>query len=114
MEPEQSAKLLKIAEWELEKTPTWDREELSAVFQRIAAVEDRKLKELLQTFFIAISGRSVSLPLFDSMALLGPDLSRSRIRKALEKLSDAGSGLSKKGIKSLEKEYRASYGNRID
>ena len=114
LEPAEASRLLKIAEWELEKTATWDREELSAVFQRIAAVEDRKLKELLQTFFIAISGRSVSLPLFDSMALLGPDLSRSRIRKALEKLSDAGSGLSKKGIKSLEKEYRASYGNRID
>ena len=48
---------------------------------------------------------AVSLPLFDGMALLGPDLSRVRLRIALNKLSEAGSGLSKKGLKSLEKEY---------
>jgi len=45
---------------------------------------------------------------------IGPDLSRVRLRNALQKLSDAGAGLSKKGLKSLEKEYRAAYGNRID
>jgi len=77
-------------------------------------VEEMKLKELLRPFFFAISGSAVSLPLFDSMALLGPDLSRVRLRNALQKLSDAGAGLSKKGLKSLEKEYRAAYGNRID
>ena len=80
----------------------------------MSEVEDLKLKELLRLFFVAISGSTVSLPLFDGMALLGPDLSRTRIRKALEKLSEAGSGLSKKGLKSLEKEYRQNYGKRID
>jgi glutamyl-tRNA synthetase len=114
LEPAEASRLLKIAEWELEKTTHWDRDELSPVFQRMSEVEDLKLKELLRLFFVAISGSTVSLPLFDGMALLGPDLSRTRIRKALEKLSDAGSGLSKKGLKSLEKEYREAYGNRID
>ena len=65
-------------------------------------------------FFFAISGSAVSLPLFDGMTLLGPDLSRVRLRKALNQLSESGVGLSKKGLKALEKEYRSSYGERID
>jgi hypothetical protein len=48
------------------------------------------------------------------MTLLGPDLSRVRLRKALNQLSETGCGLSKKGLKALEKEYRTSYGERID
>jgi glutamyl-tRNA synthetase len=114
MEPEQSAKLLKIAEWELEKTTSWDRDSLSSVFQRIAEVEDLKLKQLLPLFFMAMSGSTVSLPLFDGIALLGPDLTRMRLRHALELLSAKGQGLSKKGIKKLEKEYANRYGERID
>ena len=53
-------------------------------------------------------------PLFDGMELLGADLTRARIRKALELLSANEVGLSKKSLKALEKEYRQSYGNRID
>ena len=107
-------RLLKIAEWELEKVRNWDRDSLSGLFQRMAETEETKLKDLLRPFFFAISGSAVSLPLFDGMALLGPDLSRIRLRKALNQLSEAGSGLSKKGLKALEKEYRTSYGERID
>lgn len=114
MEPEQSAKLLKIAEWELEKTASWDRDTLSSVFQRMAEVEDLKLKQLLPLFFMAMSGSTVSLPLFDGIALLGPDLTRMRLRHALELLSAKGQGMSKKGIKKLEKEYANRYGERID
>ena len=114
LSPNQPAKLLKIAEWELEKTPQWNRDVLSSIFQRIADVEELKLKQILAPFFVAISGSSVSLPLFDSLNLLGPDLTRTRIRIALDKLASDGVGLSKKGLKKLEKEYTTQYGNRID
>ena len=108
------SRLLKIAEWELEKVKHWNREQLATLFQNMAEIEEMKLKDLLRPFFFAISGSAVSLPLFDGMALLGPDLSRVRLRIALNKLSEAVSGLSKKGLKSLEKEYRSAYGKRID
>ena len=108
------AKLLKIAEWEMEKTSLWNRDELSSLFLRIAETENLKLKALLAPFFVAISGSSVSLPLFDSLELLGPDLTRTRIRIALEKLATDGVGLSKKRLKKLEKEYASQYGSRID
>jgi glutamyl-tRNA synthetase len=114
LEPGMPAKLLKIAEWELEKISSWDRESLSSLFQKIAETEELKLKQILPPFFVAISGSTVSLPLFDSLALLGPDLARTRIRIALEKLAAEGVGLSKKGLKKLEKEYAQKYGNRID
>ena len=108
------ARILKIAEWELEKTSPWERDSLASLFQCIAETEKKKLKELLAPFFVCLTGSKVSLPLFDGMALLGADLTRTRIRKALQLLSENGAGLSKKGLKSLEKEYRQSYGNRID
>lgn len=114
LEPSQVCRLFKIAEWELEKANKWDRDSISAIFQRIGEVEKRKLKDLLRPFFFALSGSSVSLPLFDGMALLGPDLCRVRIRKALNQLNEAGAALSKKGLKNLEKEYRKDYGKRID
>ena len=108
------ARILKIAEWELEKTSPWERDSLASLFQGIAETEKKKLKELLAPFFVCLTGSKVSLPLFDGMELLGADLTRTRIRKALQLLSENGAGLSKKGLKSLEKEYRQSYGNRID
>jgi glutamyl-tRNA synthetase len=114
MEGAEVAKLLKIAEWELEKTTAWQRDKLSAIFQKIAVTEEIKLKQVLAPFFVAISGSSVSLPLFDSLELLGPDLTRTRIRFALDKLTADGFGLSKKGLKKLEKEYAIRYGNRVD
>jgi glutamyl-tRNA synthetase len=61
-----------------------------------------------------MSGKSISLPLFDAMSILGPDLVRVRLRKALDLLNAEGVALSKKGLKVLEKEYRQKYGNRID
>ena len=37
------------------------------------------------------------------MEILGPDMSRARVRQAVDVLG----GVSKKGMKKLEKEYRA-------
>ncbi|MDA1046867.1 MAG: glutamate--tRNA ligase [Verrucomicrobia bacterium] len=114
LESADAARLIKIAEWEFEKLREWKGEAIGNVFNRIAEIEELKLKQLMPTFFVAISGSSVSLPLFDAMAILGPDLSRSRLRQALDVLSEAGHGLSKKGLKALEKEYQAKYGIRVD
>jgi glutamyl-tRNA synthetase len=114
LDPTNAARLLKVAEWEFEKLRDWSGESIGATFNHMAEREDLKLKQLMPTFFVAISGSTVSLPLFESMAVLGPNLCRSRLRRALEVLSVAGHGLSKKGLKALEKEYQAKYGNRPD
>ena len=45
-----------------------------------------KIRDVLGPVFVAISGKPVSPPLFDSMALIGPDMSRARLRHAIEVL----------------------------
>jgi glutamyl-tRNA synthetase len=43
-----------------------------------------KLRDLLRPFYVAIAGSSTSTPLFDSMEILGKDICRARLRRALE------------------------------
>jgi glutamyl-tRNA synthetase len=61
-----------------------------------------KIKELLAPLFIAVSGSSASFSVVDAMAILGPDMSRARLREAIEVLG----GVSKKAAKRLEKEFQ--------
>ena len=79
----------------------WERDDLYARCKRLADHLGLKIRDFLFPLFVAISGRGVSLPLFDSLIFLGPDLSRMRLRDALAML-----GASKKQGKRLEKQYR--------
>ena len=61
-----------------------------------------KVKDFLAPLFVAVSGSSASFSIVDSMELLGPDMSRARLRHAIEVLG----GVSKKALKRLDKEYQ--------
>ena len=50
---------------------------------------------------MALSGEKVAYSIPDSMAILGPDMTRARLRAAIE----ACGGVSKKAAKRLEKAY---------
>jgi glutamyl-tRNA synthetase len=80
----------------------WERDRLFAICERLAEHMDLKIRDFLFPLFIAVSGRTVSLPLFDSMVFLGPDITRIRLREALSVL-----GVSGKQAKRLEKAFRA-------
>lgn len=105
-----AARLLKLAQWEFEKPDAWTVETIKAVFNRLAEKEGVKLKKLLQPFYVALAGSSVALPLFDSLLLLGRDLTLRRLQYAVETLEKAGCELSGKKLKKLQKEYEAAYG----
>lgn len=79
----------------------WQRDGLLATCQATATALDLKFRDYLAPLFIAISGRTVSLPLFDSLVYLGPDLVRARLREALDVLQVSG-----KERKRLDKELR--------
>jgi glutamyl-tRNA synthetase len=79
----------------------WERDALFQICQSLAGHLDLKIRDFLFPLFMAVSGRTVSLPLFDSMIFLGPDITRIRIREALATL-----GVSKKQAKRLERAYR--------
>ena len=67
----------------------------------LADALDVKMKDFFAPLFIAISGTTASISVIDSMAILGPDMSRARIRHAIEVLG----GVGKKKLKKLEKAY---------
>jgi glutamyl-tRNA synthetase len=99
-------KVLQFAVWQTESLRDWNRDHLHDIFMGIAEKMELKIRDVLAPIFVAISGNPVSPPLFDSMALLGPDITRARLRHALE----AVGGVSKKQAKKLDKEYRALFG----
>src|SRR5690606_20875886 len=81
---------------------TWRADTLRAELEKLGEALNLKIRELLFPLFVAISGQSVSTPLFETLEILGPDLCRMRLREAL----DAIGGLSKKQAEQLEREYR--------
>ncbi len=81
---------------------TWNAERLRSELEQIGEGTGLKIRELLFPLFVAISGQAVSTPLFETLEILGPDLTRVRLRNAMTALG----GLSKKAAEALEKEYR--------
>lgn len=98
---EDLVKHLQFILWKLEQQREWERDNLFADLKGLADYFEVKIKDFLAPVFIAIAGTTASISVMDSMTILGPDLSRARIRKAIEILG----GVSKKQTKKLEKEF---------
>ena len=94
--------ILQFSSWSLDEVDDWNRDSLYQKLNSIAALLDFKLKVFLFPLFVAIVGSASGPPLFDAMAILGPDIVRARIRSAL---ASAG-GVSKKQLKEWEKSYK--------
>ena len=103
MEQEEQLKVLQFAQWRLESVDDWQRDTLFDVLKALAGQLDIKIKDFLAPLFVAVAGTTASFSVMDGMALLGSDLSRARLRHAIEVLG----GVSKKRAKALEKEYRS-------
>jgi glutamyl-tRNA synthetase len=99
---EQVLQGLQFVLWKLEAQRHWERDAIFADVKTIANAQELKMKDFLAPFFIAVSGSAASISVFDAMVLLGPDMTRARIRHAIEVLG----GVSKKAMKRLEKAYR--------
>jgi glutamyl-tRNA synthetase len=69
--------------------PEWTVASIEASVRRIAEILGAKLRDVVRPFYVAITGSAQSVPLFDSMQILGRDLVRERLRIALEKLGGA-------------------------
>jgi glutamyl-tRNA synthetase len=93
---------MQFALWRLEAQRHWTRDNIWNDLKGIADGLGVKVKDFLAPLFVAIAGSSASFSVVDSMELLGPDMSRARIRHAIEVLG----GVSKKALKRLEKEFQ--------
>ena len=104
VEQDKLKELLQFALWRLEALRNWNRDEIFSTLKTLAGQMDIKLKDFLAPLFVAISGTTASFSVMDSMVLIGPDMSRARVRHALHTLFGE---LGKKQQKKLEKAYAA-------
>ncbi len=102
LEPAALKEILQLAIWRLEAIKNWDRDSIEATLRELAEQSDVKMRVFTRPFYVALSGRSSSTPLFESMVILGSDVTRTRLRAAI----DALGGISGKALKKLEKKHR--------
>ena len=102
-ERDQVVMQLQFVLWRLEAQQDWRRDALFGALKTLADAMDLKPKALFAPLFVALSGEKVAYSIPDSMAILGPDMTRARLRRAI----DACGGVSKKVGKRLEKDYAA-------
>ena len=102
LEQDQQVEILQFALWQLEAIRHWDRDQIQKRMFALAKNMEIKPKDFLNPLFIAIAGTSETISVLDSMALLGPDMSRARLRHAINVLG----GVGKKKLKKMEKAYR--------
>jgi glutamyl-tRNA synthetase len=84
---EESLKILQFIAWKMEMS--------------LSVQMDYKIRDFLFPVFIAIAGVAVSTSVIDSIAVLGLDITRARLRHAITVLG----GISNKQLKKLEKEF---------
>ncbi|XKH60963.1 glutamate--tRNA ligase [Halomonas sediminis] len=102
LEDETLVKLLQFLVWRFENVPAWHKDALLEEVKTLAEYFELKMKAFLAPVFIAITGSSSSTSVMDAMAILGSDVTRARLRHAIDVLG----GVSKKQVKRFEKEYR--------
>jgi glutamyl-tRNA synthetase len=101
---DQLKQVLQFVLWRLEALRDWNRDAIFAELKALADSMEIKLKDFLAPLFIAISGTTASFSVMDAMVLLGSDMSRARVRYALQGLYGE---IGKKQLKKLEKAYQA-------
>ncbi len=73
-----------LALGEFDALPAWNVVCIENAFKRVAGALGKKVRDAARPFYVAITGSATSIPLYDSMELLGRDIVRERLRNALE------------------------------
>jgi glutamyl-tRNA synthetase len=103
LEVGQVKRVLQFTLWTLEAQRHWSKDTIFTDIKLLAKVMALKLGEFMQPIFVAIAGTPDSWSVVESMDKLGPDMTRARLRHAVNVLE----GFSKKETKKVEKEYQA-------
>ncbi|GGX74315.1 glutamate--tRNA ligase [Saccharospirillum salsuginis] len=102
LDEDELKKTLQLILWKLETQRHWNKDNVMADVKAVGDHLGHKMRDIMAPLFIAITGQPASVSVLDAMAILGPDMTRGRIRHAIEVLG----GLGKKKLKSLEKEFQ--------
>ncbi|MEE3043090.1 MAG: glutamate--tRNA ligase [Candidatus Latescibacterota bacterium] len=98
---EEVAQILQTVVWSLEAVDPWESTGVEAAVRSVADYWDWPVRDVTRPLYAAIMGQPVGPPLFESIALLGTDISRVRLQKGVDLLG----GVSKKKARSLEKAW---------
>ncbi|TFH69183.1 glutamate--tRNA ligase [Gammaproteobacteria bacterium LSUCC0057] len=101
LDEESLIEVLQFSLWRLEQLQEWQRDTIFDTLKTLANHLEIKLKAFLAPLFIAIAGTTASISVMDSMQLLGPDMTRARLRHAIDLLG----GLGNKKLKKLQKRF---------
>jgi glutamyl-tRNA synthetase len=77
---EEVRKALALAMWGLDAERVFDPAVIERVLRAVADDLGRKFRDVARLYFVAITGSPTSVPLFESMVLLGRDIVRERLR----------------------------------
>jgi glutamyl-tRNA synthetase len=66
----------------LQSVEPWDKENVEASLRAVAEEMGLKPRTAFAPFYVAISGSTVSAPVFDLMTLIGREACLARLRKA--------------------------------
>ncbi|MGF9692279.1 MULTISPECIES: glutamate--tRNA ligase [unclassified Rhizobium] len=80
--PAETLEILNTVQADFEKMPEWTVESIDQELRAVADKLGKKLRVVTPPLFVAMSGSQRSLPLFDSMALLGRSVVRQRLKTA--------------------------------
>lgn len=89
IDEEMVRRLFVIALVQLDGLAEWELHGIERVMREIGERTNLKFRDLVRPFYVAITGSPTSVPLFNSMELLGRDLCRERLRRGLAALGGA-------------------------
>ncbi len=82
--PDEVRRALALAMWGLDSERVFDRATIERVLKASVEALGRKFRDAARLYYTAMTGSPTSVPLFESMELLGRDIVRERFRVALE------------------------------
>lgn len=100
-EPSAVAEMLQTVVFQLESLEEWNATSLQKAVESVARYWSLPIRDVTSVLFVAISGLTVAPPLYDSMALLGRDMTRRRLMDAMESIG----GVGRKKMKKLEENW---------
>ncbi|HET6274856.1 MAG TPA: glutamate--tRNA ligase [Candidatus Cybelea sp.] len=87
LDADETRRVLTLALADLDALPEWNVAGIEAAVTHIAEQLEKKPREVARPLYVAITGSPTSIPLYDSMELLGRDVVRERLRNALDLLA---------------------------
>lgn len=107
-EAEETRDVMQMLVWELEQLSAWQHDQIEAAIKGTAELVAWSVRDMAHAARVAICGKVVAPPLFQVMEILGSDVSRARLMKAINTIGPLG----KKKLAKLEKRYRQACSQR--